>query len=70
MTSSLAPALGTDPDRLLTPIELGELLGGITDRTLRNWAADGTGPRRLRIGGKHIRYRVADVRNWLDSCVA
>ena len=58
--------LGPDPNRLLTPTELAEILG-VVERTLRVWAGDGGGPRRLRIGGRHIRYRVSDVVAWLDT---
>lgn len=66
MATLPAPVLGADPDRLLTQDELRALLGGISDRTLRKWAADGNGPPAIRLG-KHIRYRVGDYRDWLAS---
>lgn len=65
-TDTRTVVLGDDPDRLFTPDELRKLLGGISDRTLRGWAAAGSGPKRLRLG-KHLRYRAGDVRSWLDT---
>jgi len=69
-THTTAPSLGDDPDRLFTPAETAALLGIRSERTLRNWAAAGTGPKRLRIGGRHVRYRAADIREWLDTACA
>jgi predicted DNA-binding transcriptional regulator AlpA len=61
-----APILGDDPDQLLTQEQLRSLLGGISDRTIRVWAAKGEAPPAIRLG-KHIRYRVGDYRAWLAA---
>ena len=66
MTTPPAPDLGDDPDRLLTQAEVRALLRGISDRTLRQWAAVGDAPPAIRLG-KHVRYRVGDYRAWLAS---
>jgi excisionase family DNA binding protein len=54
-----------DLNRLLTPPELGELLG-IPTATLYQWRHRGEGPPSLKLG-KHLRYRRADVDSWLDD---
>jgi excisionase family DNA binding protein len=51
-------------DELLTEQELAKLLK-VTVRTVRNWRAEGTGPRPLR-AGRGIRYRRRDVDAWLE----
>lgn len=55
-----------DDDRLLTQAETLQKLNLKSDRTLRNWARRGEGPRRIRIGGS-IRYRAADVQQWIED---
>jgi predicted DNA-binding transcriptional regulator AlpA len=67
MDNHPATALSSDPQRLLTPAETAEVLGLRSDRTLRTWARQGTGPRRLRVGGRFVRYRAADIVEWLNS---
>jgi hypothetical protein len=52
-------------EKLLTPAELGELLGGVSAKTLANWRHTGTGPRFCRAG--KIAYDPADVRAWLET---
>jgi len=64
--ATAAPALNGDPDQLLTQKQLCALLGGISPRTLREWAAKGDGPKAIRLG-KHVRYRVGDYRAWLAA---
>lgn len=61
-----APVLGDDPDQLLTQDQLRALLGGISARTIRVWAANGDAPPAIRLG-KHVRYRVGDYRDWLAT---
>lgn len=55
----------SNPDRLLTVEQLAEV-AGVPPQTVYKWVAKGVGPRRLRVG-KYNRYRVSDVREWLDS---
>lgn len=51
----------------------GELAAylNLAERTVRRMVTQGSGPRPLRINGKTIRFRPADVHAWLnDSCAA
>jgi excisionase family DNA binding protein len=52
---------------LLTPRQLAELVG-VPVGTIYRWNWTGTGPARCRVG-KHVRYRRADVEQWLASRV-
>lgn len=69
MTLPLTAELGDDPDRLLTQEETAKILR-LTDRTLRNWAREGIGPRRVALPGRFVRYRAGDVRDWINSQMA
>jgi excisionase family DNA binding protein len=40
---------------------------GVCEATLRAWRADGTGPRFFRAGEKLVRYRKADLDEWVAS---
>ncbi|MFF0943719.1 helix-turn-helix transcriptional regulator [Kocuria sp. CPCC 205300] len=56
-----------DPDdRLLTPAELAEWRGS-TVRSLAQERYMGRGPKFLKLGTRTVRYRVKDVRVWLDE---
>lgn len=35
--------------------------------TLKKWRRRGFGPRWIKVGGRDVRYRWADVREWLDQ---
>ena len=50
-------------DKLLTLAEVAEVLG-VPTATLYQWRHRGTGPRGIRVG-RHVRYRAADVEEWL-----
>lgn len=52
-------------DRLLSSIEVAELLG-ITEGTLRNWRYQGQGPPYVKLGSA-VRYKAADVQAYIDS---
>lgn len=54
----------SDPDALLYPAEAGYLLGNSTG-TLANWRVQGKGPVFITCGRKQIRYRRADVLQWV-----
>lgn len=58
--------LGTHPDQLMTIDELAALLK-VTIPTLYNWQNQGIAPKKIRIGNRAVRYRVADVREWIDT---
>jgi excisionase family DNA binding protein len=53
---------------LLTVPEVAEMLA-VPVGTLYAWRHKGTGPRALKVG-RHLRYRAADVGEWLDSLAA
>ena len=52
-------------DRLLSPHELALFLG-VPLRTIYRWRYQGDGPPGFRVG-RHVRYRRADVEQWLED---
>lgn len=40
---------------------------GVAEGTLRYWRHVGAGPRSFRLGGRMVKYRVADLDAWLDE---
>ena len=59
-----------NPEQLINRRETATLLG-VCEGTLRNWASRGEDGQRLRffrIGGRAVRYRVADVMAYRDEC--
>lgn len=54
--SGLEPLIGVE--------ELAEYLD-LPVKTLYKWRHEGSGPRSVRVG-RHVRYFVSDVREWLD----
>jgi predicted DNA-binding transcriptional regulator AlpA len=55
-----------EPERLWTPEDVSEFLGGVPVATLYQWRHKGTGPKSRRVG-RHLRYKPQDVRDWLDQ---
>ncbi len=53
-------------DHLMTPTETAEYLG-ISTATLAKWRCQGDQPLSFIKAGRLIRYRVADVRAYLDA---
>jgi excisionase family DNA binding protein len=53
---------------LLSVDEVSEVLG-VPVRTLYQWRHKGVGPLGLRVG-RHLRYRSADVSEWIDRRAA
>jgi excisionase family DNA binding protein len=53
---------------LLSVDEVSEVLG-VPVRTLYQWRHKGVGPLGLRVG-RHLRYRSADVADWIDRRAA
>lgn len=51
--------------RLLSTDEVARLLV-VPVTTLYTWRYKGTGPKAFKVG-KHLRYRLADVMQWLES---
>lgn len=53
-----------DPARLLTVVQAAELLQ-LSPKTLANWASAGTGPRRVKLTARDIRYRRSDLMEFI-----
>jgi excisionase family DNA binding protein len=64
----LALSAPTEPeDILMTRAEAARYLRR-TERTLERWAAEGEGPRVVRMGPGHaIRYRLSDLRAFVEA---
>jgi len=54
-----------DDLRLLDQAQAAELLQ-VSPRTLEGWRCRGGGPRFIRVG-RRVRYRLQDLRAWLDE---
>lgn len=56
-----------DDDYVDTRVAAG--LCGLAVNTVRLWRADGSGrgPRYFKVGGRAVRYRVGDIREWLTT---
>lgn len=61
------PVLQADPDRFLTPVEAGYLLG-LSPKTLQNWRALGRGPRYIRHGSQIV-YLKRDIDDYRASVI-
>ncbi|MDU8929672.1 helix-turn-helix domain-containing protein [Alisedimentitalea sp. MJ-SS2] len=57
-----------DEDRLLTRDEVAKRFG-VSKRFLEVSAMRGEGPRRILLG-RLVRYKVSDIRRWIDECAA
>lgn len=53
-------------DKLLTPEEVSELLQ-VPIGVLAQWRCRGQAPRFLKIGGKHVRYSLAELERFLQD---
>lgn len=62
MNSERLAGLGLEP--MLTTSELAEYLG-VHVQAIYDLRADGRGPAGIRVG-RELRYRISDVRGWLD----
>ncbi len=66
-TQSPIPLSEHHPGALVDATTAGQLLGGLSPKTLANQRVRGDGPRFLRIGNR-IRYQGADLAAYLESC--
>ena len=51
---------------LMTETEAAEYLR-LTPRALQSWRTQGRGPRFVRISARAVRYRVVDLKNWVEG---
>lgn len=58
--------IGNPARELLTEVEAGEILGGISRITLQSWRSRGEGPPYLKIG-RLVRYRRQALTDWLET---
>jgi excisionase family DNA binding protein len=68
MVERISVRTDTTVRRLLSVDEVAEVLG-VPVRTLYQWRHKGVGPVGLRVG-RHLRYRAADVSEWIDRRAA
>lgn len=66
----MATPFPTD-DPLLAEVSAGDVLGGISPKTLQAWRASGRGPRFVKLGTgprAPVRYRLSELHRWLATC--
>jgi len=54
---------------LLTPAEAGEYLGGYSVPSLAQLRYTGNGPLYIKLTGRAVRYRIADLDAWIETRV-
>ena len=57
------------PEPLLTTKEVAEFMG-LSAYTLSRYRMDGIGPNYIQVGPKMIRYKRADVEEWVNKMMA
>ena len=60
------PLSNTGDDSLLTQKQVSKILG-VQTRTLESWRIRGGGPKFVRISARCIRYKIAEIREWIDK---
>lgn len=55
--------------KLLTTAQTAEMLGDMSVRTLEDWRRKGVGPNYVPLSAKCVRYRLADVEDWIKARV-
>lgn len=68
LTGDPAAVLEIDFDTLLTPAEAGKILRSDT-QTLANWRVAGKGPPWVKLIGRRVFYRKADLKDWIAAHV-
>ena len=56
----------TEQESTLTPLKAAKYMG-ISEASLRLWRSEGKVPRYFRAGDKLIRYRRADLDEWIEA---
>ncbi|MHA7295534.1 helix-turn-helix transcriptional regulator [Arthrobacter sp. HLT1-21] len=62
----MSQEISRDPDTLLTVPQAAEMLQ-LSPKTLANWASAGTGPRRVKLTARDIRYRRSDLMEFISE---
>ncbi|MHA7826185.1 MAG: helix-turn-helix transcriptional regulator [Roseovarius sp.] len=55
-----------NPNRLVTEYEAADMLC-YSVRALQNWRHRGGGPRFVKVSSRSVRYRIADILEWIDE---
>lgn len=58
--------MDTDDLQLVNERQAAQLLR-VGESTLRGWRTAGAGPQHIRLSPKAIRYRLSDLRRWVDE---
>lgn len=58
-----------DDDRLVSLAEAATYLG-VSKKSIYAWRARGIGPRGFRLHGGLVRFRLSDLRDWVDAQAA
>ncbi len=66
--AATAPATQDRLVRLLTPGEFADLIS-VSEATVERWRGQGEGPPFVKVSGKVVRYRAADVQAYIDARV-
>lgn len=56
----------TNPNRLVTEHQAADMLC-YSVRALQNWRHRGGGPRFVKVSARSVRYRIADLLDWIDA---
>jgi predicted DNA-binding transcriptional regulator AlpA len=62
-------SLGTLPSEVVRPAEAALVLS-VSLSLLKKWRAEGVGPRFVRLGGRAIGYRRADLSDWIAARIS
>lgn len=65
--TAIRPRTAAAQDVYLSPVQVSELVPGLSVRTLRELRASGRGPRFFKPTEKTVVYSEADVRAWVQS---
>jgi predicted DNA-binding transcriptional regulator AlpA len=58
--------MGAEDESLATPKDVAEHLA-VTEAHLAQQRYRGSGPRYIKVGGRSVRYRWSDVREWVEQ---
>jgi excisionase family DNA binding protein len=58
--------MASEQQNTFTPRQAAQYIG-VSDAALRLWRSEGKGPRFFRAGEKLVRYRRADLDNWIEA---
>lgn len=68
ITGGKSPAI-SDGEQLLKPTETASALN-VSERTLEKWRYEGGGPPYVRLSRRCVRYRLADLKSYIENRVA